>query len=160
MKICKSCYREDQKVIARGLCNSCYLWHRSNGTLDNPPPYNPPGRGSGAGRKHSPIGTRRINQEGYVLVKTKRQPGVKRRGWELEHRVVMEKLIGRELFPEENVHHKNRVRDDNRPGNLELWYESQPKGARISDLIEYILDFHLDAVLDSLEERKRHGIND
>lgn len=41
------------------------------------------------------------------------------------------------LFPEEEVHHRNRQRDDNRPENLELWARGrQPPGARVSDLVE------------------------
>jgi hypothetical protein len=38
--------------------------------------------------------------------------------------------------PSEEVHHRNKQRDDNRPGNLELWARgSQPPGARVSDLV-------------------------
>lgn len=55
----------------------------------------------------------------------------------LEHRIVMEGLIGRELLLEENVHHKNGNRADNRPENLELWNTSQPRGQRFEDKVEY-----------------------
>lgn len=55
----------------------------------------------------------------------------------LEHIVVMEEMIGRYLVDGENVHHKNGVRDDNRPENLELWVKSQPAGQRAVDLLAW-----------------------
>lgn len=53
-----------------------------------------------------------------------------------EHRTVMEEMIGRELFSDETVHHKNGIRHDNRPENLELWL-NQPYGQRVADVVEW-----------------------
>ncbi len=57
----------------------------------------------------------------------------------LEHRLVMEQIIGRPLRRFEEPHHKNGIRNDNTPGNLELWVKwRQPNGQRLTDLIEFI----------------------
>lgn len=73
---------------------------------------------------------------GYVLVLMPDHPNAIN-GRVSEHRLVMESIIGRPLLRQENVHHINGVRDDNRPENLELWVTSQPAGQRPRDLVAW-----------------------
>ncbi len=58
-----------------------------------------------------------------------------------QHRLVMEQVLGRALFPHERVHHKNSVRGDNAPDNLELWSGQHPTGGRVTDKIEWAKNF-------------------
>jgi hypothetical protein len=74
-----------------------------------------------------------VDKHGYILLNP---PGRTRKNsyQQPEHRAVMEKMLGRKLEPHETVHHKNGIRHDNRPENLELWSQRHGKGQRASDI--------------------------
>src|SRR5690242_20023097 len=59
-------------------------------------------------RQRMPLGSKRLNHYGYVVVKV--VPG--KGHWKLEHVIVMERVLGRPLQRGEIVHHINGIRDD------------------------------------------------
>lgn len=111
---------------AKGLCRTHYSRLNRNGSPDKlvKPPSGPLNW--------------KIRPNGYVMARWKRDG----QRFELsQHRVVMEEMLGRPLLPHENVHHKNGIKHDNDPSNLELWTVSQPAGQRVEDKIEWATRF-------------------
>lgn len=78
-------------------------------------------KGRYSGAKHPNWKGGRKTSLGYVYVLAPDHPGANSFGYIREHRLVMEKMIGRLLKPSEVVHHKNRNKTDNRPENLVLF---------------------------------------
>lgn len=119
------------KVHARRLC-ATHDWRLSTwGTLDT----------EGRTLKFRAVeGERRVDKTGYAKIKLPSHPEAHANGWVFEHRQVMSDFLGRKLLPEENVHHINGVRYDNRIENLELWNIAQPSGQRAEDKIRFALE--------------------
>ena len=74
---------------------------------------------------HAPL----RNTEGYIMIY------IEGKGRTAEHRHIMEEILNRPLKERESVHHKNGIRSDNRPENLELFISNHPSGQRGQDLI-------------------------
>ncbi len=57
------------------------------------------------------------DKDDYILVLKPEHPFCNNKGYVREHRLVVEKIIGRHLLPKERCHHLG-AKDDNRPHKL------------------------------------------
>lgn len=116
------------KTKCLGLCSKHYQRLRKFGDAEAPVIVKSP-KGQAKPSKTS---------DGYILLPYNHgHPNASKSGYVAEHILVMSQILGRPLLPGENVHHKNGIRSDNRPENLELWVKHQPAGQRTEDLVEW-----------------------
>lgn len=99
--------------------------------------------------------------QGYIYAKIPTHPNATKTGYVYEHRFVMEKHLKRFLLAGEIVHHKNKVKTDNRLENLELktnTEHSREHGAErtIAATVELICPECLGA-FERLRSRSRRG---
>jgi len=87
------------------------------------------------------VGTRRVTKDGYARIKlSTAHPLYKKYGnWISEHTLVWYKSYPEDreiLLNGGSIHHKNGIRSDNRPENLEIWISNHRAGQRVKDIIE------------------------
>lgn len=111
-------------TVANGVCAACYARIQRRGTVE----YS---------KKHLARFEKTIDSKGYVSIPLPDHPNARKSKRLFEHRYVMSDFLGRRLRKNENIHHKNGDRADNRIENLELWVTSQPSGQRPLDLMKW-----------------------
>jgi DNA-binding CsgD family transcriptional regulator len=79
------------------------------------------GRGSPMEKNFFWNGGRRTDRNRYVLLKIPTHPFATKSGYVREHRLVMEKVLGRYLTRKEVVHHIDSDKTNNDPSNLMLF---------------------------------------
>lgn len=86
------------------------------------------GHGSPMEKNYFWRGGRSMDSDGYILVKQPDHPRANNNGYVREHRLVMEKKLGRYLLPTEVVHHTGE-KWENDPDKLDL-YQSNAEHLR------------------------------
>lgn len=84
-------------------------------------PRRPVGAGARPERNYFWTGGRVVDKHGYILVKANDHPNANCSGYVREHRLVMERVLGRYLEPQEVVDHIDGNTANNDPANLRLF---------------------------------------
>lgn len=126
----------DRKILTvkSGLCRIHYSRLRATGKVG--PPHSLKAEG----------GSITLSKAGYLNKHDKD-------GSRGVHCLVMEGMLGRPLHPFEKVHHRNGLRSDNRPANLELWIKGHPAGQRVEDLVAFVIGEYPEACAQALASK-------
>ena len=115
----------ENKAVARHLCNKHFFKLQKHGDANGG--YEIDGRSK---EWH-------VNNLGYVMRFDPKSPHAGKNRIVYQHRQVMAESLGLTLKSNENVHHINGDKTDNRIENLELWVTSQPSGQKPEDLVKW-----------------------
>jgi hypothetical protein len=119
----------DRSIYAKHLCAPHYRRRMANGDVRSEEPLRPP------------PGDRHVHHGYYVVAVPPELRHLSSGDTScLEHRFVMAQMLGRSLYDDESVHHRNGDRLDNRRENLELWSRWQPRGQRTVDKIAFAIE--------------------
>ena len=124
----------EKAAKAGGLCGMHYLRKLKTGEIGPAKPL------------RKPAGSGHISRDGYHVIATGKAS-------RQAHRRIMEEVLGRPLRAHETVHHKNGIRHDNRPENLELWISHHPFGQRPEDIAEWMVAQYPEMVIMALARR-------
>ncbi len=88
-------------------------------------------------------GGRSEDYNGYIRIHDRDNPNANKSGYVFEHVLVMSHFLGRPLYKNESVHHKNGIRSDNRLDNLELVTVTGHHffGQRVEDMVIFCEDY-------------------
>jgi HNH endonuclease len=130
-KGCSSSARSEKAHVDK-TCPTCNTVFRVRSVLGRK--YCSPKCAAVANAKAKVWGDGYVSNQGYKVLTQKGQRL-------LEHRVLMEQMLGRPLLPFESVHHKDGNRLNNVSSNLELWVTAPRYGQRQADMIPWAIQF-------------------
>lgn len=82
-----------------------------------------------------------VSRSGYIYIQVIGHNNSDKNDMIAQHTFVMSCIKGRPLINNESVHHKNGIRHDNSPNNLELVGSYHFSGQRENDMVEFCTEF-------------------